>query len=233
MSEKVLGVIGGVGPLSTAYFMEVVINMTDVKSDQEHINMIVLNDTKIPDRTEYILDNSKENPVPYMQEDAKKLKQMGADIIVTPCNTAHYFYNELSSATDLPFINMIDETALELKSIGCKKAGLLATAGTITSRIFQTALEKQGIIPVIPSKENCQKIMDIIYKSIKANKQINSKDFNDAVDELREKGCDRIILGCTELSLLKREYSLDDYFIDALEVLAKRSIEACGKKVKL
>lgn len=230
---KILGVIGGVGPLSTAYFMEVLINTTDAVSDQEHINMIVLNHTEIPDRTAYILDNSKDSPVDMMREDAVKLEKWGADIIVTPCNTAHYFYDELQSAVNIPFINMIDETALYLKRIGAKRVGIMATNGTISTRLFQAALEKQGIEPVCPSMQNQQYVMDIIYDNVKASVSVDLSKFRCVVNEFKLNDCDKVILGCTELSLLKRDYSLDDFYVDSLEVLVVRAIEACGKKSRL
>lgn len=230
---KILGVIGGVGPLSTAYFMEVLINTTDAVSDQEHINMIVLNHTEIPDRTAYILDNSKDSPVDMMREDAVRLEKWGADIIVTPCNTAHYFYDELQSAVNIPFINMIDETALYLKRIGAKRVGIMATNGTISTRLFQAALEKQGIEPVCPSMQNQQYVMDIIYDNVKASVSVDLSKFRCVVNEFKLNDCDKVILGCTELSLLKRDYSLDDFYVDSLEVLVVRAIEACGKKSRL
>lgn len=230
---KTLGVIGGVGPLSTAYFMEVLINSTDAQVDQDHIDMIVLNHAKIPDRTAYILDNSMPNPVPYMIDDAKNLESYGAEIIVTPCNTAHYFYKELSDAVSVKFINMIDETALFLQEQGVKTAGVLATNGTITTELFQDALLKVGITPIIPSEINQQSVMDIIYDNIKASKPVELEKFRTIVNELRLNGCEKVILGCTELSVLKREYSLTNFYVDSLEVLVNKSIIACGGKVKL
>lgn len=230
--RKTLGVIGGVGPLSTAYFMEVVINMTDAATDQEHIDMIVLNHTEIPDRTAYILDHTKPNPGLLMREDAKKLENWGADVIVTVCNTAHYFYHELSSAVQVPIIHMIEETAAELAGMGAGRVGILATAGTVCTELFQKALESQGIEPVLPSEQNQRFVMDIIYDNVKAGKPLDLEKFKSVVGEMRLNGCDRVILGCTELSVLKKEYSLNDYYVDSLEVLAARSIEACGKRVK-
>lgn len=230
-TRKTLGVIGGVGPLSTAYFMEVLINKTDVKTDQEHIDMIVLNDCKIPDRTAYILDNSKESPVGYMQEDAIKLQKYGCDVIVTPCNTAHFFIDELQSVVDVPIINMIEETALYLKSKNVCKVGIMATTGTVNTKLFQTALQNQGITPVIPNDENQANVMSIIYEQVKAGKPIDLNKFKSVVGELRLDGCDKIILGCTELSVLKKEYSLSDFYVDSLEVLAEVAIVKCGRPV--
>ncbi|WMJ22221.1 amino acid racemase [Paludicola sp. MB14-C6] len=232
MKRKTLGVIGGVGPLSTAYFMEVLINKTDAQIDQEHIDMIVLNHTEIPDRTAFILGRSEENPAFMMKEDAKKLEAMGADIIVTPCNTAHYFYQELQDAVTVPFINMIDETAIFLKEQGVGCVGILATNGTIQTKLFQNALQNQQIEAICPSQQNQQYVMDIIYDNVKANQPVDLQKFKAVVNELRLQGCERVILGCTELSILKREYSLNNFYVDSLEVLVEKAITACGKKVK-
>lgn len=232
MKRKVLGVIGGVGPLSTAYFMEVVINKTDAEIDQEHIDMIVLNHTEIPDRTDFILGKSALSPVEMMSEDAKKLEKMGADIIVTPCNTAHFFYDALQASVKIPFIDMITETALHLKNQGVKRVGILATNGTIKTKLFQDALALQGIGAIAPSDKNQQYVMDIIYENVKANRPVDLEKFKIIVNELRLLECERVVLGCTELSLLKREYSLNDFYVDSLEILAEKSILACGKKIK-
>lgn len=230
---KTLGVIGGVGPLSTAYFMEVLINFTDAQTDQEHINMIVLNHTEIPDRTTYILDNTKESPVEIMKADAQKLEAWGADVIVTPCNTAHYFYDELSNAVKVPFINMVEETSVYLENQKVKKVGILATSGTVKTKLFQKALAKKGIETICPSDQNQQYVMDIIYDNVKASRPIDLDKFKTVINEFRLNECERVILGCTELSLIKREYSLNDFYVDSLEVLAWCAIKACGKQVKL
>ena len=89
--EKTLGVIGGLGPIATAHFLELVINMTDARCDQEHLDMIIYNTPSTPDRTAYILDNTRENPLPQMLDFGKRLAGQGADCIAIPCCTAHYF----------------------------------------------------------------------------------------------------------------------------------------------
>lgn len=228
---KTLGVIGGVGPLSTAYFMEVVINLTDASTDQQHIDMIVLNHTQIPDRTTYILDNSQPSPVEMMVADAVKLEQLGAEVIVTPCNTAHYFYNELNNSVGVTFINMIEQTAIELIQKNAKTVGILATNGTIQTRLFQDELIKHNIKPVVPSEKSQQLVMDIIYNNVKANLPIDMNNLDIILGELNH--CDHIILGCTELSLLKRDTRFGELFVDSLEVLAKKTILECGAKCRI
>lgn len=139
MEEKTLGVLGGVGPLATIYFADLVVKMTDAKTDQEHISMVILNHGAIPDRTDYILDHSKPNPLPVMIADAKKLQAAGCDYIVIPCNTAHYFYDEIQKNVDIPIINIIEETVKDaIKTVpGLKTLGVLATEGTIKSGSYE------------------------------------------------------------------------------------------------
>ena len=102
MHKPVLGILGGVGPLATAYFMELLIKKTPARTDQDHMPMIVFNDPQIPDRTAYILDHSKPNPRPEMAKVARWLQEAGADYIAIACNTAHYFYDDINEAVEVP-----------------------------------------------------------------------------------------------------------------------------------
>lgn len=118
---KTLGILGGLGPMATVYFYEMLTEHTRVSCDQEHINIIISSRATTPDRTAYILGKSKENPLPVMVEEAHRLVSAGADVIVLPCNTAHYFYDELSRATGVPIINIITETVSYCLQNGMKK----------------------------------------------------------------------------------------------------------------
>lgn len=229
---KTLGVIGGVGPLATAYFLELVVKMTDASCDQEHPEVIIFNCPSIPDRTSFLLKKSNENPVPPMVRIAERLEIEGASYIAIPCITAHSFYSELTEKVKLPIINMIDEAVMELKKNGISRAGIMATDGTIFSGFFQRKLEAAGIKVSIPSEASQDKIETIIYKQVKAGKPVNMKDFSEVQEELREKGAEVIILGCTELSLIKKEESIGQGFLDPMEALARKSVELCCGRVK-
>lgn len=229
--QKILGIIGGVGPMATAYFMEKIVDMTVSETDQQNIDMIVLNHCSIPDRTAHILDHSKPNPGPVMAADAVRLQQMGADIIVTPCNTAHYFHDEIESGISIPFLNMIELTAEELRRQDAKCVGVMATTGTVQTELFQKALLSHGITPIIPAPRYQDKVMMLIYDEVKANAPVTMEDFYMVAAHLKEQGCDRIILGCTELSVIKQQYHLSKQYIDSLDVLAVNAIKACGYPV--
>lgn len=235
MSDKILGILGGLGPLATVYFMDMVVKMTDAEIDQEHISMIVLNHAAIPDRTEFILDNTKPNPLPMMVEDAKKLEAAGADYVVMPCNTAHFFYEQIQRNINIPMLNIIEETvryAVE-KTDGLKKLGILATKGTISAGAYQNMCERFGIDWAVPSLNDEQSLMNIIYNQVKAGKQVNIDEFLRIIENMKADGCDAVVLGCTELSVINKDYRLERKdVIDSLKVLACRSIELCGKIVK-
>lgn len=227
--NKILGVIGGLGPVATAHFMELVIRMTRAERDQDHLNMIIYSIPSIPDRTAYILDHAKANPLPEMIRIGKLLRQQSADCVAIPCFTAHYFFEELCREISLPIINAPEETAKYLRQRGIRKAGIMATTGTIQSELFHRELIRQGIEPVIPTQEGQQAVMSLIYDDIKQNRSGDMDKFRRVQDELRLAGAEVIILGCTELSMIKRDQNIGPGFIDAMEVLAAACVKTCGK----
>ncbi|MGE7925189.1 aspartate/glutamate racemase family protein [Viridibacillus arvi] len=228
MNKKTLGIIGGVGPLATMLVGEMIVRRTKAFTDQEHVHFIIDNDTRIPDRTAHILNPSEPSPVPLMVEDTHKLATAGAELIAIPCNTAHTFYDELQENSPVPVLHMIRETANKAKQLGAKRVGVLATIGTLTSGVYQHALEEVGLEPVIPNEQLQKQVMSIIYDCVKAGKTVTRKEWNVIEEAIKTEGCDRIILGCTELSIVNRELTLDDSYIDSLLVLADCAIVSCG-----
>ncbi|MFC6038654.1 aspartate/glutamate racemase family protein [Paenisporosarcina macmurdoensis] len=228
MKKKVLGIIGGVGPLATMLLGEMIVKRTKALTDQQHVNMVITNNTSIPDRTTYILDRSKANPVPVMIADAAKLKSIGAEVLAVPCNTAHSFYPEIQQGADMQVLHMINETAKRAAQIGAKKVGILATTGTLTTSVYQLACQNAGVQPIVPDEETQEMVMSIIYDDVKAGRSVDFLKWQQIINKLEGLGCDRIILGCTELSIVKKELNLDDTYIDSLMVLAESAILACG-----
>ncbi|NLL92788.1 MAG: amino acid racemase [Clostridiales bacterium] len=224
-----LGIIGGLGPMATIYFMELVVKMTKADVDSDHIPMIVYSYPETPDRTAYLLDHSKPNPLPVILKMAKELEEQKVDFIAMPCITAHYFGNEIhQSLKSAKFINMIEETAKYLHSIGATKIGLMATDGTVKSKVFEKTLNDYDIEVVVPSIESQKKVMRIIYDEVKAGKPVSITDLYDVKNELKDLGAKVCILGCTELSVVKGSYKLDNDFVDVLDILAMKSVELCG-----
>ena len=230
--EKVLGVIGGLGPIATAHFMELVVNMTEADRDQDNLEMIIYNFPSIPDRTGYILGSNLKSPLPGLLSVGHALSRQEVACIAIPCVTAHYFHKELSASISTPILNGVEETARLLKESGVERVGIMATDGTVLSGLFSDALERRGIRPIVPSRERQQDVMHLIYRNIKAGLAPEMDRFHAVRQELREKGAEVIILGCTELSMIKRDREIGSGFLDAMEVLAKQAVLRCGKQVK-
>ncbi len=231
-NEKTLGVIGGLGPIATAHFMELIINMTDAATDQQHLDMIIYNTPTIPDRTAHILDNSASNPLPRMLEVGNALANQGVGYIAIPCVTAHYFFPQLKTGIPVPLINGVEETVRHLKENGIRKVGIMATDGTVRSGIFHRELEKQGLTPLVPGKAAQADVMHLIFNNVKAGVPAEMDRFFCTARDLKAQGAEAIILGCTELSLIKRDHEIGAGFLDAMEVLAQQSVLCCGKPLK-
>ncbi len=235
MKEITLGVLGGLGPLATVCFTDMVVKLTDARTDQEHISMVILNHPSIPDRTDYILDNSKPDPLPVMIADAKRLEGAGSDFIVIPCNTAHYFYDRIQENINIPMLNIIEETVLYAKNSvpNLKTLGILATEGTLSAGSYQRACENHGICCLTPNEEGSRLLMNIIYDGVKAGNDIGFGAFESLIDSMRNAGCEAVVLGCTELSVIHWENKIKRAdVIDSMQTLARASILKCGKKIK-
>lgn len=220
------------GPLATSYFFEMVVKMTDAQFDYEHIPMVIYNKPDTPDRTNYILKKNTESPLNAIMLMGKTLERQGVDYIAIPCVTAYYFYKELSEKISVPIINMISETASYLKDRKIQKVGIMATNGTIAGGFLRQGFESLGISVEEPSGKCQDKLMGIIYDSIKANKPFVMDDFCMVEQELRHKGAEVIVLGCTELSLIRKDYDIGTGFLDAMEVLAQKSVLLCSSRLK-
>lgn len=228
---KTLGIIGGLGPMATVYFMERIISMTQADSDREHIPMLVYNNPDIPDRTQYILGRKEESPYPDLLNAGRILKEY-CDCIALPCVTAHIFYEKLQKELKVPVFNMIRETSDYLKNAGITCAGLLATDGTIAGECFKQSLQENGIKMMIPAEQQQKKIMGLIYDGIKADGEIDFAAFQEISSGLKKQGAQVVILGCTELSILKDRYELGAGYLDILEVTAASVITYCGGRLK-
>lgn len=231
-NDKVLGVIGGLGPLATAHFMELVAQMTEVREDLDKLQMITYNFPAIPDRTGYILGSNLKSPLPGLLSVGHALSRQEVACIAIPCITAHYFYGELSGAIEAPIVNGVEETVSLLKQRGFRRVGIMGTDGTVRSGLFSDALERRGIRPVVPSKERQADVMHLIYRNVKVGIPPELERLRAVERELLDRGAEVIILGCTELSVIKQRYGVGPGFLDAMEVLAKQSILRCGKHIK-
>jgi aspartate racemase len=230
-----LGVIGGMGPMATAVFMQRVIENTAASKDQDHINMVVLNHATLPDRTRAILDQRGDVFLQAIHKDIQLLEAAGVEHIAIPCNTSHYFFDEIQAMTDIHIINMVKETARQIYDVYGEhtKVGILATNGTISTGIYQRGCSEYHMHLHPPDSDTQEKIMDIIYNQIKVDQNVDATRIEAIIQELFEKDeCSCVIIACTELSLIQLSPELASRCVDAMEILVRKSIQLSGKMVK-
>ncbi len=216
--------------MAGVYFYQMLIEHTPARRDQDHLDVVLSGRATTPDRTAYILNESREDPFTIMEQDAQNLVRYGATMIAIPCNTAHYFYDQLARSLTVPVLNMVELTVAQAKAQGCTRRGILAASGTVASCTYPRACRDAGLGYGLPSQRDQDALMEIIYGQIKPGKPVDLELFRSIAAGLKDQGCQRAVLGCTELSLIKRDYGLDDFFIDSSEVLARETIRACGKE---
>ena len=231
---KKLGIIGGLGPAATAHLFERVIDLTEAATDQDHLDITILNRPQTPDRTAYILGMSDESYLPPIAEAASQLESLGCDVLALPCVTGHYRSEEWTSKlARASLVHMPLETARYLAAAGKRRVGIMATDGTGRARVLQDALEAHGLEVALPDANHQAQVMSIIYDDVKRGRPANMRAFDEVCAHLREQGCDSAILGCTELSVIDAPAkSHGMVVVDAMEVLAIRCVQACGAPVR-
>jgi aspartate racemase len=232
LSEKIIGILGGMGPEATADLYLRIIRATKAKRDQDHPRVIIYSNSKVPDRTAAILETGP-SPLPELIRAGKRLEEAGADFIIIPCNTAHYFIDQLQNELRVPILNMIKLSADKAKDYYPKvrKAGLLASDGTVKSGLYRSAYGDAKIEILEPSPEKQEEVMKAIYQYIKAGNLIDGGILLRGVaNDLITAGAEMIICGCTEVSLVLKEGDLAVPILDPLQVLAEAAIAEAKQK---
>ena len=229
-----LGIIGGMGPMASAVFYDMISSKTDASCDQENLDLILLSHAGMPDRTRAILSKDEaqiEEVRSKLLADAIFLQNAGCTAIAVTCNTAHYFVNMIEDELDIPFIHLIRETAEAVASkFGAKKVAVLATDGTIETRLYQDELSKRGVIAFTPKAEVQALVMHEIYECIKSGKPADEEIWQKIGEYVKEEGCEAAVLACTELSVVRKELSLGSFYFDPMDIMAERCLDFYEKR---
>ena len=232
MGKRVIGVIGGMGPLATADLFAKIVSHTDAKTDQEHPRVVIDSNTDIADRTEALLRGG-DDPTPELIKSAKRLAGAGADFLVMPCNTAHCFYDAVAAAVEIPVLHMIALTRDALKSRGVSAAGLLATDGTVETGVYQSCFAGSGVALLTPAPADQAAVMDLVYNGVKAgDMEHGAPAFFRCCERLLARGAETLILGGTELPPVFERFRPGYNATDPTLELALAAIRRAGCKVK-
>ncbi len=235
MKEKVIGILGGMGPEATLDCYSKIIKSTPAKSDQDHLRVIIDSNPKVPDRTAAIIGEGK-SPVPALVQGCRALRGAGADFIIIPCVSAHFFIEEVRQQTRIPILSIFDVVAETLANDHpqIKTVGLMGTTGTISGGLFQKRLAAEGIKTIVPDDIHQSKIMKAIYDiknslSARSRAQI-AADLIATAEELISNGARGIVAGCTEIPLALKQEHLSVPYFDALSILARAAVFEAGLK---
>lgn len=228
VSDKVVGIIGGMGPEATVDLMQQVIAATPAKDDADHIRMLVDNNPKVPSRIKAIIEGTGESPAPCMIEMARGLEKQGADFLVIPCNTAHHYYQDVAAAVNIPVFNLIELTSgcVKKEQPNLSKAGLLASSALQKIHLYEPWFEKYDVQVLYPQRDDQQVVMDLI-RAVKANNQTveQIQAYNRAAENLADQGAECLILACTELSVIGDQLQTCLPVYDASKLLAQAIVD--------
>ena len=224
------GVLGGMGPEAGVLLQQLIIRETPARTDQEHIEVVAYTNPHVPDRTESLKNDGGASYLAAVIESLELLESVGVDVLVIACNTAHARFAEIQASVTTPMIHIVE---LAKAGILAKDdvVGILATDGTIASGLF--AVRERSTAIITPSPEVQARVMQII-RDIKAGApegDITAR-LGQIVTAMRDAGCSRLVLGCTELSIYREPLvaSFGDVFIDPMVLAARRIVEmAAGR----
>ncbi len=233
MGQKILGILGGMGPEATINVFRTIVSLTNADNDQDHIELIIHNNTRIPDRTKAIL-YSGSSPLKELVRSALILEKAGAELLVIPCITAHYYIQDIQQQINIPILNALEHCAafIENNIPETNTVGILATSGTIKTGLFQKVFTKYDVTCVFPPPDvQEESVMASIYgpQGIKAgskNKELRRKLTN-TIDILMTKGAKAIIAGCTEIPLVLGRNDSPVPFLDPMEIVAQEAVRLC------
>lgn len=235
--KKTIGILGGMGPEATAAFFSLIIKNTAAAKDQEHIPVLIWNNPKIPPRTDAILYGGP-SPLRLLLEGVKILEKAGAGLIVMPCITAHYYAPQIAARSNVPFVNLLDESLKHAKKNvpGLRRAGLVASTGTVEAGLFHKTFEKKKIEIMTPGAPEQRAVMKAIFgeNGIKAGTTSGPPRASIVriARRLVERGAQVVIAGCTEIPLVLREEDLPVPLIEPMTIGALVCIRRAGYKIK-
>ena len=229
--EKIVGILGGMGPEATVDLMQRIIRLTPALDDADHIRCIVDNNPKVPSRIKAIIEGDGEDPGPCMADMGRRLESWGADFLVIACNTAHYYYAAVQEAVNIPVINLIDLVASHVKANypNQRKIGILASPAVAMTGLYTQRFSRLGIEDVWPDPDHQAQLLSVIKEIKKGNTgETVRDDYKNVYENLMKKGATLLIIACTELSALGGKLPIKA--LDAAEILAREIVHVAKNR---
>jgi aspartate racemase len=228
-NDKVLGVLGGMGPLASAQFMLRLTMLTPAACDQEHIPTVLWSDPRVPDRTSGRFEGDGD-PLPWLLRGIEGLKRAGCGAIAIPCNTVHRWYDAMAEAAGIPVLHIVDAAAKDLRRAGVAKGtiGVMGTQAALSMRLYQDRLGALGWDCIVPSQTEMQQLVTPAIALVKLNRLSDAyAPLAEVVGTLASRGATAVVLGCTEIPLGIQAGPQDGLrvpVVDTIDALARAAI---------
>jgi aspartate racemase len=229
MTDRVLGVLGGMGPLASAHFMLRLTLLTPAERDQDHIPTVLWSDPRIPDRIAG-LNGTGPDPLPWLLRGINGLRQSGCSAIVIPCNTVHAWIDEMAAAAEMPILHIVDAAAADLRRLGIGRGtiGVMGTVPTLAMRLYQDRLEAQGWGCIQPDDLEMDRLVLPAIALVKVNRVMEAyAPLVEAANYLVARGATAVVLGCTELPMALQAGAASAVqvpVVDSIDALARAAI---------
>lgn len=243
VKDKVIGVLGGMGPAAGVDLVSKLIDQTDARTDHEHLPVALLNyPERIIDRSTFLFGETDLNPALAMADILRQLESVGATVAGIPCNTAHapaildVIQEELDrTGHSIRIIHMIEETAMFMREHmpQVETVGTLSTLAVYDLGLHRKPLEAAGFDVVVPEARIKEELVNRTIFDTEFGLKAQTNPVTDkakqnlvtAIDHLVEHGADAVVLGCTELPLAPMvEERSDVLLVDPAEILARALI---------
>lgn len=235
MKEKVVGILGGMGPEATIDIFAKITKETKAKKNEDYLRVIIDSNPKMPSRQKAILEGTK-SPGPAMAETAVNLEKAGADFIIIAANTAHYFFDDVKNAVNIPVLHIINEAIKETTRVApnIKKIGILASSGATRSKIYNNACDKFEVSVLDVPKKLQKQVQKSIYSFIfEGRNEKNVKMMVNVADYLINQGAEALVMGCTEIPLIIGNMKFNIPLIDPNEIIAKVAVKFAKNEIRI
>ena len=224
-TEKIAGILGGLGPDATVDFMAKVVAATEAASDQDHIRMIIDHNPRVPNRHAAIAGEAP-SVGPELADMARRLEGAGADFLVMVCNTAHAYTDDIRAAVNIPFISIIDVTVEELQRHDVKQVGVMAADGCLRAGLYQDALAEAGYEPLTWSDGELEEFMQLVYRIKGGDREEDiGSSLRKLAASLEFSGAELLVAGCTEIPLFLSSDETSIPLLSSTDLLVHRTIE--------
>jgi len=224
---KKIGILGGLTPESTVtYYMHIVHRYHELHGDHGYPETIIYG-ASFQQFEDWMNEEDWDSIEKELLKGLKVLKRAGADFAVIATNTMHILFDELQKQIDMPLISIVEATAEAIKDEGFNKVGLIGTQFSMTKPFYRKGLKKHGIDVVIPSKEDRDYIVKVIFEELSIGKLIEEsrQGYLEIIDKLVAEGAEGIVLGCTEIPLLIRQEDTEVKVFDTATVHAEKALQ--------